>query len=461
MINEKKINGVIVYIITIPFLFFFQLQWPQMGFKKLIIYDINIPFSAAFLIILIIFYFLGQLYQGNHNKISNEKTKFNKLCLLFVLMPVFSIILSKDTCHSLIYYLMDLLLPFLYFVILLRSINNIEDIKKVIFTLILSVFIYQFFTLYFMYRKGTLLDITTNLYWSNISTGFSSTLLPLLIPFQIAMYNLLKGWKKILTGGMLLSFIVYLIMSNYRTSLLAGILGFIVFYFYYYHGSFFKKLYTTGLVLFCVLISSLYFENVSKNLPYFRIINTFQQLAAGESLEIISSGRLKIWRVAWKMIYDFPFLGIGPDMWGHYIKQYSLPTFTYIDIKGNPVNAYAVDPHNLYLLIWINYGILNLVCFLCILFFSLRKGSQNIKRNSSKSIRTISLASFISLIVWIIMSFFTMRFFNKTILIYALIFWSIIAVILKLDEASSSTSMPREDLQGLAFSIQNRHNINK
>ena len=440
MMSEEKIIGIIIYIATIPFLFYVQGRLFEIGLKKLLISEITIPLSAIYFTIISICFFLSK-YHTEPVNLGYEEKRFFKLCMFFVLMPVFSIILSKDACHSFTYYLMDLFLPVIYFFILMRSIKTTEDIKKLILALIISTFLYQLHALYFMYRQSSAETATIQLYGSEIFTGFSYVIIPLIIPFQIALYNLLRGWKRISIGLMLLIFIIYLFLCNYRTAVGASAIGFIVFYYFLYRSTLAKKILVSISMLLLVIIAVSYIENITEKLSYFRVIQTIQRLSAGEPLEAISSGRVENWRAASAMIYDHPFWGIGPDMWARDIWQYSMPIFWYKDYTGIWRQTYAYDPHNLYLLVWVNYGIVNFICYLFILYFAVKKGLQNIKRCSSSQTQNISVATFISLIIWMVMSFFTMRFFNHSILLYALIFWSIIAVILKLNEFNSNLSI--------------------
>ena len=438
MMSEEKTIGVIIYIIAIPYLFYFQRQLRLMSLTSLVISEQIIPLSVIFLVFISFCFFLGK-YHDKLIKHSDEEKNFMKLCVFFVSMPMFSIIFSKYISQSFTYYLMDLFFPIVYFFILMRSIRSIEDIKKVILALIISIFLYEFHALYFMYKQGTIEDITVQIYQSEIYTGFSPALFPLMIPFQVAMYNLLKGWKRIAIGMMLLVFIIYLFLCNYRTTIVSSFIGFILFYYFLYRSTLTKKIYISISMLLLVIISFLFIENIIEKLGYFRFIETIQTLSAGESLETVTTGRVETWRAALKMIYDHPFLGVGPDMWRRYIHLYSFPMFWYKDdYMGRWVQTYAFDPHNLYLLIWINYGLVNFLCYLAMLYIATKKALRNIKISSSNTTRYISIASFISLIFWIIMGFFTMRFFSHYTILFALIFWSIIAIIFKLNEFNST-----------------------
>lgn len=440
LLIERRLQGVIIFLVVIPFTFFLQMNLrqiiPQLSDEGFKIFEIQIPLSSIFLFIMSIVFFIGY-YKSAYSDIRNEGKRFIKLCIIFVSMPIFSIIFSKEISHSFIYYLLDIALPFVYFLIVMRSLKNTEDIRIFIFALIISIFLYQFFNLYFMSQQGTVEDISTGLYGSQISTGFSYTLIPLLIPFQVAMYKLSKGWGKKIVGFILIIFIVYLFLSNYRTAILSSFTGFLIFYFFYYRISLARKLALVSVCLLCMTMFFLYSNTLTEKLSFFRIFETFQQVSSGESLDDLSSSRISIWHAALNMIFDHPFLGIGPDMWSQYIPQYSRTHYFYRDIYRNLVRYYEYDPHNLYLLIWINYGVINFICYLLLVYNVLKKGIRNIKKSPSNFLRIISIAAYISFINWVFMSFFTIRFFNHSEILYALIFWSIIAVIFKINEFNS------------------------
>jgi len=313
-----------------------------------------------------------------------------------------------------------------------------EDIVNLILALIAATFLYQIFCLYFMHQQGDVADVTVSLYGSKIHTGFSATLIPLIIPFQLIMYKLLKGWRRRAIAITLIIFVVYLFLSNYRTAIAAAFLGFCVFYLFYYRTTAIRKFVSLTLVSLIVVIILIYGQHLLETLGFLRIIQTIQEIGTGISLNRLTSNRYAIWTSGINMISDHPLFGIGPDMWARFIPQYSIAQYFYRDLSTNQlIRYYSSDPHNLYLLIWLNYGVVNFLCYLTILYVSLKKGMKNIKKSSSDLTRNTSVGIFISLFIWMVMSFFTIRFFNHSILLFALIFWSIIAIILKINEFNS------------------------
>ena len=155
IISEKRLVGIIMFLIAIPLLFFLQINHKQTGFGEIILSDVGVPLSAIYLVTISVFFLLGKL-QGGVRDITKEERYFITLCAIFVSIPIFSIIFSKDPSHSLVYYTLDLVLPFIYFFILMNSIKTVDDIKIFTFCLVISIVVYEFFTIYFQYQRGTM-----------------------------------------------------------------------------------------------------------------------------------------------------------------------------------------------------------------------------------------------------------------------------------------------------------------
>jgi len=236
MLMDRKILGVVIFLVAYPFLFFIQRNLGQIlndaEYRGLKISEVFIPLPAIYIFTISIFYFIAK-YRSRIDDANYEDRKFIKLCLVFGLIALLSTILSKDPYHSFVYCLMDIILPLVYFLILMKSLRNLEDIKMFMLALIISVFLYEFFALYFAGQRGSLEDITTGLYGAEIHEGFTAVLIPLMIPFQVAFFKLLKGWKKISIGLILIIFITYLFLSNSRTSMVAALVGGFVFICFY------------------------------------------------------------------------------------------------------------------------------------------------------------------------------------------------------------------------------------
>ena len=435
MTSEKRLYGIVMLMAAIPFLFFIQREHGRIGFGYLTISELTIPLSVIYLIIIFLFFLLAN-NSTRVMSVSRNARYFLSLFGVFAIASIFPIIFSKDPFHSFVYYFLTLIIPFVYFYILLKSINSINDVKIFITALIFSIFLYQFFAFYYRYQIIGVESITAGFTGMEgvkfLWTGLSLPLIPLIVPLQIAMYNLHTGWKRTVFGSSFLFLLVLLFLENSRTAVVGVLVCFFVF-FYYNRVKTGKNILFPLAGLLSVALFLIYFPVVFEFLQVFRFINVLPLLLSGESLDVISSNRVDIWHAAINMIRDFPIFGIGPGMWNVYIPQYSLDPYYYQDAFGVLIRYYASDSHNFYLLVWLDYGLIGFLCILSILYKIVKISLSTIKKSSSIFILQLSVGAFASVLSWIIMSFLAMKFMSDEML-YPIVFWSLITIILKLNE---------------------------
>lgn len=92
----------------------------------------------------------------------------------------------------------------------------------------------------------------------------------------------------------------------------------------------------------------------------------------GEVAEITSMGtRLLYYETAWQLIRARPILGYGTGSYGH---EYSaVVRDKYSDWRTKP----GTDPHNQYLFIWVENGVVGLLAFFGFLFFAFRRSIRS------------------------------------------------------------------------------------
>ena len=452
MVTGKALKGIMIFFIAVPFLYFIFLNSSEIGFETLKFTKsqiftssdiIEVPLSAIFLLIVSGFFFLGN-YKNKINNITKKERNFIWLCLIFVFSPIFSILFSKEPIYSFYFYLIAIILPFIYFIILLKSINTNEDITRLLFVLILSGMLYTFFALYWRYRSGGMINVTTGV--REMTGGYSvfflnPVTLPLLIPLQVGIFRILKGWKKSLIALCLIFSILYLLVINHRSSQIGILFGFIVFMFFW-RISVAKKLYFTAIFTISLIVIILFYKDfILGKLIYFRLLQSYEAFTLGTSLDIISSNRISIWKGSLNLLSDFPLFGVGPGMYIDYMTQYSLSQYFYRDIFGDLVRFYQPSPHNLYLQVWLYYGLIAFITYMVILYIVIKKGLWNFNNSSSQLSRTLSLTVFVCLTIWLFMSFFTLEFGQFQSLV-PFIFWTIIAIILKLNVFNYTPNSP-------------------
>jgi O-antigen ligase len=91
--------------------------------------------------------------------------------------------------------------------------------------------------------------------------------------------------------------------------------------------------------------------------------------------------RLNIWRGAVDLIKDHPIFGAGLRGYQKLISQYQQP-FSLPDVEGIISNELHPYPHNLFLAIWAELGILGLIVFLLIIFKFFLDGFRKIKNQN-------------------------------------------------------------------------------
>ncbi|MBY0426731.1 MAG: O-antigen ligase family protein, partial [Cytophagales bacterium] len=92
----------------------------------------------------------------------------------------------------------------------------------------------------------------------------------------------------------------------------------------------------------------------------------FFQTAKAESFDG-NLERLMMWKNSVKMIWDYPFLGVGPGHWKLYFPKYGVSGW-YLDKSLIQFST----PHNDYLWIWSEYGSLGFLAFLGIVICTIR-----------------------------------------------------------------------------------------
>ena len=446
MVSEKALLGIMLFLIAVPFFEFISINSLQIGIKKMeigkVLYNTyKFPFAGIYLLIISGFFFLGN-YKNKINDITRKERNFVWLCLIFVFSPIFSILFSKQPIFSFFYYLIAIILPFIYFIILMKLIKTFEDVSKLLFFLTVAGMLYTFFALYWSYKGGGIINVTRGV--RDMSGGYSifflnPVLLPLLLPIQIGLYKVLKGWKKSLIALSIVFNILFLILINHRASQLGILIGFIVFMFFWRISNV-KKLYFTTIFAFSLIVIFSLFKDLLFEKPvFFRVIQSLEAVLIGTPLDVISTTRISIWKGSINLLRDFPFFGVGPGMYLDYMPQYSLTQYFYRDIFGDLVRYFQATPHNLYLQVWLHYGIISFITYMIILYIIIKKGIWNINSSSSNFSRTLSLTVFICLNIWIFMSFFTLEFYQFESLV-PFIFWTVIAVILKLNVFNASNN---------------------
>ena len=132
--------------------------------------------------------------------------------------------------------------------------------------------------------------------------------------------------------------------------------------------------------------------------------------------------RLNIWQGAFSLFKTSPFLGVGLMGYQKLIPQYQKPYYSktgeLISVETHPY------PHNLFLSIWFELGILGLIVFLWILIKFFKEGFKLIKKLEIRNLK-LEIAIMASMITIIVHGLVDTPYFKNDL---SVLFWLIIGL---------------------------------
>jgi O-antigen ligase len=126
------------------------------------------------------------------------------------------------------------------------------------------------------------------------------------------------------------------------------------------------------------------------------------------------SGRTDLWRVGWRMVEDHPVRGVG-------VGNFPARSVDYHLRPGSTENdAYIVDtpkvPHNIYLAVLSELGIIGLILFVAVLVIPLAaavRAAREFARRGQAVLELLSRALFLGLVGYLAALFFSSQLFEK------------------------------------------------
>jgi O-antigen ligase len=119
------------------------------------------------------------------------------------------------------------------------------------------------------------------------------------------------------------------------------------------------------------------------------------------------SGRVDIWKVAWRVVHDHPFFGVGfaqfPQVSPHYVLQPGALNYVSLIVEKH------ILVHNIYLQLWVEDGIVGLLLFLGVVIASLLAGwhaAQSFDAHGDADMVALSRAAILALIGMLTATFF-------------------------------------------------------
>ncbi|HWD10429.1 MAG TPA: O-antigen ligase family protein [Solirubrobacteraceae bacterium] len=130
----------------------------------------------------------------------------------------------------------------------------------------------------------------------------------------------------------------------------------------------------------------------------------WHRISAGNSS---GSGRVDIWTVAWRVVHDHPFAGVGiaqfPQVSPHYVLQPGVLEYVSLIVEKHIV------VHNLYLQLWVETGIVGLLLFVGLIVTSVAaalRAARRFELQDDEEMSALARAAALALIAMLTASFF-------------------------------------------------------
>jgi O-antigen ligase len=426
--SEKPFHSFCLFWCMYPFLYFIQTQGGSLGFVRPVIFDdLVVPFSSVYILILFCCSILANLKKRTLFK--NDNLRF---IYWFIFLSITSIFFSKNPMKSLVYFAFDIIVPVMYFIFALNAIKTRKQIESTIKFILLSLSIITLITIYFFMKsghEGGVLDLY-EAEEAMIPFATLASFAAIMFPLFFILYKITN--KKIYPF-LLLAFAMLVVLSNNRNAMLA-LLFVTLLLFLFSKIALSKKIFIVSAILVCLLF--MFFLSFTLNIGVeirHRLFSTISQLKEGVDINEVSSGRVEIWGSALRMIKDHPIMGIGAGMWQDNAFLYQSKEYM-TNYPGYGYSFYSsVDAHNFFLDLYLKYGVLPLLLFSYFLLNMLKKCSSAYKKETDNSTKRFIMASYISLLAWLVMSIFSYRFYTYYVgtVLPGIFFWTLVVFVFK------------------------------
>ena len=194
----------------------------------------------------------------------------------------------------------------------------------------------------------------------------------LILPILIYVFVRAKRLFKILSGLAILLIVSTLFQTQTRSVLFA--LGIFSFSLFLLNKETLNKKYIAGIVISTILF-------LGSGYALMKYTNRFDAFVGeiSKTLEFTSSSRYKLYTSSLNLIADNPYLGVGPGNWKIDVSKYGL----YKTIYGKAFNSFAQRPHNDFLWVFSEGGLIAGIAYI-LLFIILLRESYYLHKNRNK-----------------------------------------------------------------------------
>lgn len=347
------------------------------------------PLTVSFANLIIVAIVLLWLFSGSYKQKFREviNSKLMIASLVFYSIHVISLLWSDDITwglhilHKMWYFL--LLWPVLY------TIVRKEYTKYYIYAFLLAMALTEIVSFLIWFEvlppfKNAISAANPTPFMSHISfnpfLAFTIYIVTHEVLFNKKLNKLLKGLYSFFSAAMVCNMFI----TGGRAGQVVFFVMIMILILQYFHRQRIKAFLSIMILLPGVFFtayqtSSIFNERVSSAIK--EIINYDKNAVATNQSVISSTGvRMLFATNSWELIKENPFLGVGA---GDFPSEYKK-----VSILRSPMGPYATNPHNMYVLVLVQLGILGLVSMLSIFYYQIKLSLIE----SNKFFRDVGLA---------------------------------------------------------------------
>jgi len=341
---------------------------------------LTVSLANAIIVIIVLLWLCSGDYKSKYNEIISSKLLISSI--VFYILHIIGMFWTKDLewgfhiLHKMWYFL--LLLPVLYTVV------NKEYTKYYIYAFLVAIALTEilsylvWFEVIGEFRKAHYDNPTP--FMSHVSYNPFLAFAIYLVAYEILI-------KKELSKSMLWVYSFFLVIMLFNMFITQGRAGQIVFFvmmvlliLQYFKAQRIKALIAILILIPAIFISAYQTSSLFKQRVYSaidEIVNyDIESVAMHQSLHSSVGGRILFTLNSWEIIKENALLGVGT---GDFPIEYKK-----ITVKQSPGAPYVTNPHNMYVLILVQLGIVGLLSMLSIMYYQIKlsfKGSNRFFRD--------------------------------------------------------------------------------
>lgn len=207
--------------------------------------------------------------------------------------------------------------------------------------------------------------------------------------------------QKILYGSLFFLFLLTIIISGSRATYLGALVGFVFYFLFYPKKLKVLKIFAASLLGLAITIVLLFnfFPQLGQKSSLLTTISS--RVSISKIISDLAGNRLPAWEMTWQAIKEKPLLGWGPENFYVGFEKYYSP------VNDSLKKEWWDRPHNIFLDIFIHYGIFALILYVS--FWCLILAKLQIFKNKEQDQSKVYLAHAIQAMF---LGYLTVLFFN-------------------------------------------------